>query len=130
MYERFRWAEDLFEQGDYLSAGRVLEDLFADVERGHEEVGHGLTDARMLLARAYYHSGQLGRAERTSRRVLDADPTDAYAALLLARTLERGSRREEAQQALRLALALGAPGVVAEPGVVEEPGVDVQEEAA
>ena len=66
--------------------------------------------ARLLLARAYYHSAQLRRAEETTRSILRDDPVDAYAALLLARTLERSGRRDEAARALALATALGAPG--------------------
>jgi Flp pilus assembly protein TadD len=68
---------------------------------------------RLLLARAYYHSAQLGRAETAARAVLADDPTDDYAALLLARTLERSSRKDEAAGALRVATALGAPGTSA-----------------
>ena len=43
------------------------------------------------------------------RALLADDPTDAYASLLLARTLERGSRHDEARAAFRVAEALGAP---------------------
>ena len=33
---------------------------------------------RLLLARAYYHSVQLGRAEATLREILDRDPVESY----------------------------------------------------
>lgn len=112
-YERFRWAQSLFEHRDYLTAARVLEELLADAADG--SAGHGLASARELLARAYFHSGQLGRAEATARALLAEDICDAYAALLLARTLERGSRHEEADRAFALAAALGAPGMSVEP---------------
>jgi cytochrome c-type biogenesis protein CcmH/NrfG len=110
LYDRFTFARDLFEQRDYRTAARLLEALLADAESGGDTLPHRLTDARLLLARAYYHSAQLGRAEATARAVLAEDPTDAYAALLLARTLERGSRTAEAAAAMNLAAALGAPG--------------------
>ncbi|MQA03467.1 MAG: hypothetical protein GEV07_12340 [Streptosporangiales bacterium] len=112
-YERFRWAQSLFEHRDYLTAARVLEELLADAADG--SAGHGLASARELLARAYFHSGQLGRAEATARALLAEDACAAYAALLLARTLQRGSRHEEADRALAWAAALGAPGTTFEP---------------
>jgi hypothetical protein len=57
-------------------------------------------------ARAYYHSAQLGRAEAELRTVLGQDPTEAYALLLLGRTLQRQSKRTEAAPYLRLAAAM------------------------
>ena len=108
-YDRYRWAEDLFAHRDYRAAAKVLEALLDEAAERPDEVGHGLGEARLLLARAYYHSAQLRRAEATVRDLLTDHPTDAYAALLLARTLERGSRHGEARVALRMAEALGAP---------------------
>jgi len=69
-----------------------------------------LGEARELLARSYYHSAQLGRAVEAAREALEHDPTNAYAALLLARALERSSRLGEADGARRMAppAALGA----------------------
>jgi Tfp pilus assembly protein PilF len=109
-YDRFRWAEDLFAHRDYYGTARALVALLADVEASDERPPHALTDARLLLARAYFHSAQLLRAEATAREVLAEDPTEAYAALLLARTLQRQSRHVEAAGAMNLARALGAPG--------------------
>jgi hypothetical protein len=106
-YERFRMAERRFDERDYRGAATLVERLLGDVERDGG-AGHGLGDARQLLARSYYHSAQLRRAEETTRAILADDPADAYAALLLARVLERGSRREEAAGARRVAAALGA----------------------
>jgi Tfp pilus assembly protein PilF len=108
-YDRFRWAEDLFAHRDYRAAARVLEALLGEAEDSPERVGHGLGEARLLLARAYYHSAQLRRAEATVRDLLADHPDDAYATLLLARTLERGSRHDEARPVFRMAEALGAP---------------------
>ncbi|MBC3841450.1 tetratricopeptide repeat protein [Streptacidiphilus sp. 4-A2] len=64
------------------------------------------TAARMLLARSYYHSAQLGRAEAELRRVLEREPVEAYAHLMLGRTLERQNRSAEAVPHLRLAAAM------------------------
>ncbi|MPZ61342.1 MAG: hypothetical protein GEU93_08600 [Propionibacteriales bacterium] len=75
----------------------ALEQLLSDAEDTSGGPDHGLTGVRMLLARCYYHSAQLGRTEAAARRLLAEDPTDAYAALLLARTLQRGSRHDEAR---------------------------------
>ncbi len=61
---------------------------------------------RLLLARAYYHSAQLRRAEAELRTVLEQDPAEAYAHLLLGRTLQRQSRQTEAAPYLRLASAM------------------------
>ena len=108
-YDRYRFAEDQFAHRDYLRAARVLEELLEEAAERPDDVGHGLGEARLLLARAYYHSAQLRRAEATARDLLADHPTDAYAALLLARTLERGSRHHEADAAFRVAEALGAP---------------------
>ncbi len=97
----------LFEIRDYRGAARTLEGLLA---HAGPDVGHGLVAARHLLARSYFHQALLGPAEATARALLADDPTDAYAALLLFRSLERQSRHDEAATALRLATALGAPG--------------------
>ncbi len=109
---------DLYEQARldfigrrYVRAAHRLEKLL-DVHHHAISPGsfqHGTTAARLLLARAYYHSAQLSRAETAARSVLASDPMESYAALLLGRTLERLGRHDEAEPALRLARALGAP---------------------
>ncbi|MDN5795344.1 MAG: hypothetical protein L0H79_06280 [Intrasporangium sp.] len=57
----------------------------------------------MLLARAYFHLAQLGRAEAVLVELVEKAPTDAYADLLLGRTLQRAGRHEEAKSPLALA---------------------------
>lgn len=116
-YERYERARHYFEDGDFLDAARELEELFTDVaaaragldvdDRGVDPVGHGLAEPRLLLARAYFHSAQLRRAEEAARQVIDEDPQDAYAHLLLGRTLERAGRKDEAKGPLRMAELLG-----------------------
>lgn len=102
-YDTWRWAVDLFERRDHYTAARVLQHL-VDTHPSDAELG----EARELLARSYFHSAQLGRAADAARDLLEREPTNAYAALLLARSLERASRHEEAAAARRLADALGA----------------------
>lgn len=114
---RLAWAQGLFERGDYLAAAPALADLVAEVEQTRADdredssadgaVLHATTDLRVLLARAYYHSAQLGRAEAVLRPLLDESPTDAYAHLLLGRTLQRAGRHDDAARPLALAQVLG-----------------------
>lgn len=106
-YGRFRWAEDLFSQKKYREAARELAELFAEVS-GDLDVHHGLLDARLLLARAQYHAAHLVKAEETCRAILADHPTESYAALLLGRSLERQSRKDEAALVMARARALGA----------------------
>lgn len=103
-YDAYRWAVELFELKDYYRAAEVLEHVLEGAAGDP-----GLGEVRELLARAYFHSARIDRAVEASRDLLAHEPTNAYAALLLARSLERGSRRDEADQARRLAVALGAP---------------------
>ena len=61
-----------------------------------------------LLARAYFGSAQLARAEETLARLVQLAPTNGWARRALARTLERQSRHDEAVPHHRMADALGA----------------------
>ncbi|MFD0318751.1 tetratricopeptide repeat protein [Streptomyces flavalbus] len=96
--ERWERAGMFFDAKEYATAARVLGAL---VEEVPEQTG-----PRLLLARAYYHSAQLGRAEAELRRIVERDPVEQYARLLLGRTLERQGRAAEAEPHLRLASAL------------------------
>lgn len=114
---RLAWAQGLFERGDYLAAAPALAALVAEADDARsagleggsadETARHGTTDLRLLLARAYYHSAQLARAEAVLRPLLDESPTDAYAHLLLGRTLQRAGRHDDAARPLALARVLG-----------------------
>lgn len=82
---------------------------YADAIRGLEAVladNPGHTDAREYLARAYYLRASLAPAEREARTILEADPTNEYVTLLLARVLERQSRHDEAAGIRRVLVAL------------------------
>ncbi|MFE2044725.1 tetratricopeptide repeat protein [Streptomyces sp. NPDC059477] len=96
--ERWERAGMFFDAKDYAAAARVLDGL---VEEVPEQTG-----PRLLLARAYYHSAQLRRAERELRIIVERDPVEHYARLLLGRTLERQGKHTEAEPHLRLASAL------------------------
>ena len=101
-HETYRWATDLFDHRDYYTAAEILQHLVDNHEHDAE-----LGAARELLARAYYHSAQLGRAERVTRAILADDPDEAYANLVLGRTLQRQGRHSEAKPHLAMAELLG-----------------------
>ncbi|MER6169883.1 DsbA family protein [Streptosporangium sp. NPDC001681] len=99
--DEVRWlrqAEALLGVRDPLGALRTLEPLMAE---------HGEDPAvRLLAARAYFGSAQLGRASETLESLLERTPGDHYARFLLGRTLERANRHPEALPHLRLAAAM------------------------
>ncbi|MFJ8770242.1 tetratricopeptide repeat protein [Streptomyces clavifer] len=96
--ERWERALQFFGAKEYATAARILAPL---ADEAPEQVA-----ARLLLARAYYHSAQLRRAEAELRRVIELDPVEQYARLMLGRTLERQNRGGEAAPQLRMAAAL------------------------
>ena len=61
-----------------------------------------------LLARSYFGSAQLTRAEAALTRLVELAPANAWARRALARTLERQSRPADAAVHHRVADALGA----------------------
>jgi len=96
--ERWERARMFFDAKDYAAAARVLVGL---VEEAPEQVG-----PRLLLARSYYHSAQLRRAESELRAIVELDPVEHYARLMLGRTLQRQGRHDEAEPHMRIASAL------------------------
>jgi hypothetical protein len=104
----FARAHGLFDAGEFDAAAPILAELVADISNGTAGTSADLLAVRLLLARAYYHSAQLRRAEAEARAVLAADPANAYAHLLLGRTLQRQSRHADAAGPLRIAAAMGA----------------------
>jgi predicted Zn-dependent protease len=94
----YRRATMFFESGDPTGAARLLEPI---VEAEPEN-----TSVRQLLARAYFQTAQLGRAEEQLRALVDRDPTDHYAHHVLGRTLERMNRPTDALRHLRIAAAM------------------------
>jgi Flp pilus assembly protein TadD len=92
---------DLFlEMGQPAEAAKVLE----PVVEAHPENESVLE----LLARGYFASAQLTRAEGALRRLVEVAPANGWARRALARTLERQSRGDEAVPHHRMADALGA----------------------
>ncbi|GAA3662413.1 tetratricopeptide repeat protein [Lentzea roselyniae] len=95
--DKWERAQLLFASKDYTRAAQLLAEVVVEVPFQ--------TDLCLLLARAYYHSAQLAKAEAQLRAIVDRDPVEHYAHLLLGRTLERQGRPEEAAPWLRLAAA-------------------------
>ncbi|MEW2497911.1 tetratricopeptide repeat protein [Streptomyces nodosus] len=96
--ERWERARMFFDAKDYYAAAQVLEGLVDEVPEQ--------TAPRLLLARAYYHSARLGRAEAELITIVEREPVEHYARLLLGRTLQRQGRDDEARPHLRIAAAL------------------------
>jgi predicted Zn-dependent protease len=94
----YELAVQAFDRHDYRSAIRRFREL-REVEPNNHAV-------REYLARAYYHSAALPLAEEESRALLAEDPTNVYVTLLLARTLERQSRHDEAGTVRRMLTAM------------------------
>jgi predicted Zn-dependent protease len=95
LYDRATFA---FDARDYFAAAPLLEELVA-AEPDNVAV-------RILLARAYYHSARLRKAEDESREIIARAPGETYAYLLLGRVLQRQSRHNEATGPLRIAAAM------------------------
>jgi predicted Zn-dependent protease len=96
--ERWDRAQLFFDAKEYVTAARILDGLVGEAP---EQIA-----PRLLLARAYYHSAQLYRAEAELRAVLERSPVEQYARLMLGRTLQRQGRPEDATPHLRLAAAM------------------------
>jgi predicted Zn-dependent protease len=94
----YRRASMFFDAGDPVRAAAILEPIVA--------AEPGRTDVRLLLARAYFHSAQLRRAEEQFRLLAERDPSDHYVQYVLGRTLERQNRPADALPHLRLASAM------------------------
>ena len=98
LYDEYRRGVILFDAGDFITAAQVLAPVVAAVPDRF--------DVRLLLARAYFHSAQLRRAEQELRVLVEHDPSDHYARFVLGRTLERQNRPAEALPHLRMAAAM------------------------
>ncbi|MFI1651839.1 tetratricopeptide repeat protein [Streptomyces avidinii] len=96
--ERWARAQLFFDAKEYATAARILDGLAGEAP---EQLA-----PRLLLARAYYHSAQLSRAEHELRAILERWPVEDYAQLMLGRTLERLGRAAEARPHLRMAAAM------------------------
>lgn len=93
--DKWQRANLLFAEKQYTKAADLLADLVEQYPANNA--------ARLLLARAYYHSAQLRRAEEQLRVLVERDPVDDYAHLMLGRCLERQGRAPEGAAWLRIA---------------------------
>ncbi|MGA5700028.1 DsbA family protein [Peterkaempfera bronchialis] len=96
--ERFRHSEALLELGDPLGCLTLLGPLMREFADDR--------NVRLLAARAYFHSAQLGRARATLEPLVAETPDDSYAQLLLGRVLKRQGLGAEAAPHLRMASAM------------------------
>ena len=110
VHDRWVRAQSLFEEKAYREAIVLLKELIAEPE----DFGHGLTEARLLLARSYYHSALLGPAIDAAREVLASDPHEAVrppAPRALAAASEQAGRGREAPEAGRISWVAMRPDV-------------------
>jgi predicted Zn-dependent protease len=98
LFDEYRRAVIFFDAGDPVTAAKVLEPIVA--------AEPGRFDVRLLLARAYFHSAQLRRAEEQLRDLIERNPSDHYVRFVLGRTLERQNRPADALPHLRMAAAM------------------------
>ena len=98
-FDLYRLAQDYLEAGNPREAVATLDYALRDLpeDRGLQR----------LQARALFAFASLGRAESLLRALLEDDPTDPELLALLARTLLRGGRRDEAMAVDRLLQAMG-----------------------
>lgn len=94
----FNLGQMAFEEKDYGTAIGRFDSVLSEAP--------GDRNVLEWRARAHYHRAALPKAEQDLRALLEADPTDEYATLLLARTLERQSRHDEAAGVRRVLAAL------------------------
>ena len=100
LHSEYLRADLFFAMGQPTEAARLLEPLVA-AEPDHQA-------ALELLARSYFGSAQLNRAETSLTRLVGLAPANGWARRALARTLERQSRAVDAAVHHRVADALGA----------------------
>jgi Flp pilus assembly protein TadD len=100
LHSEYLRADLMFADGRPIEAARILVPV-VEAEPANEA-------ALELLARSYFGSAQLARAEEALLRLVDLAPANGWARRALARTLERQSRADEAASHHRIADALGA----------------------
>ncbi|MGK5110584.1 MULTISPECIES: tetratricopeptide repeat protein [unclassified Geodermatophilus] len=100
LHSEFLRADLFLSMGQPIEAAKVLVPV-VEAEPANQA-------ALELLARAYFGSAQLGRAEEALGRLVELAPANGWARRALARTLERQSRADEAVPHHRMADALGA----------------------
>lgn len=99
VFDAFRTGEDLLESRFPRDAARVLRKV-VDAEPGHAA-------AWELLGRAHFAAAQLSPAEDAFRRLVELEPTSAWAQTALGLSLDRQSRHGEGAVHHRIAAAMG-----------------------
>lgn len=99
VYEIYLQAQTLLELGLPVEAAQIA----APLEQ-HDRLPESFLE---LLARAYFNSAQLSRAERVLRRLIEQSPANGWAHRTLARTLARRSKDVEAARYHRIADGFG-----------------------
>lgn len=100
VFEAFRLGEELLDSRFPRDAARVLRKV-VDAEPSH-------AGAWELLGRAHFASAQLVPAEEAFRRLVELEPSSAWARTALGLSLDRQSRHREGTVHHRLAAAMGA----------------------
>ena len=96
--DAFRRAENLVSQRRPWEALRALQPVLA--------IAEDKPSVQLVLGRAYLFSAQFRRAELAFLRVLELDPSDHYARLVLGRTLQRQGRLLEARSQVQMAATM------------------------
>lgn len=98
---------DAFRTGEELLADRFPRDAVRVLRRVVEaEPNHGA--GWELLGRSYFAAAQLVPAEEAFRRLVELEPTSAWAQTALGLSLDRQSRHSEGAVHHRIAAAMGA----------------------
>ncbi|WP_235833596.1 tetratricopeptide repeat protein [Aeromicrobium chenweiae] len=100
IFEAFRTGEELLDSRYPRDAARVLRKV-VDAEPNHAA-------AWELLGRAHFAAAQLCPAEDAFRRLVELEPTSAWARTALGLSLDRQSRHGEGAVHHRIAAAMGA----------------------
>lgn len=107
---------DAIEQMDPFEAFRTAEQLLDDrfpregarVARKVVDAAPQMAAAWELLGRCHFAAAQLGPAEQAFRRLVELEPTSAWAHTSLGLALDRQSRHREGAVHHRMAAAMGA----------------------
>lgn len=100
IFDAFRLAEELFEARYPRDAVRVLAKVL-DTEPSNPA-------AIELLGRAHFAAAQLAPAEMAFRRLIELEPTSAWAHTALGLALDRQNRHTEGARFHRMAGAMGS----------------------
>lgn len=99
-FEAFRLAEELLDERFPREAIRVMTPV-VQAEPDHAASWE-------LLGRAHFAAAHLTKAEHAFRRLVELDPTNAWAHTALGLSLDRQSRHAEGATYHRMATAMGA----------------------